>query len=211
MTEEQRFTIGTEARCTDGVCGHVIRVVIDPTTMEVTHLVVEPTHREGLGRLVPLASVEESSADHVDLRATTAEFEEFGFAEESQFLPASGGHADYEAGDVLAHPYFGLDGVIGDVPQVVTYDAIPLDEVEVRRGEPVHATDGTIGSVRGLVIDRVSHRATHVLLEEGHLWGRKQVAIPIGAVTGAEGGIHLDLSRQQVEDLPAVGDVRAGS
>ena len=149
MTDEQRFTIGAEARCTDGVCGHVIRVVIDPTDLEVTHLVVEPTHREGLGRLVPLSSVQESTADHVDLACTTSEFEALGFAEESQFLPASGGHADYLAGEVLAHPYFGLDDVVGDVPQVVTYDAIPLDEVEVRRGEPVHATDGTIGSVRG--------------------------------------------------------------
>ena len=202
MTEEQQFTIGVEAHCTDGACGHVIR---DPTTLEVTHLVVEPTHREGLGRLVPLASVVGSSAGRVDLGCTTTEFEALEFAEESQFLPASGGHADYEAGEVLVRPYFGLDDVIGDVPQTVTYDAIPLDEVEVRRGEQVHATDGAIGSVRGLVIDRTSHHVTHVLLEEGHLWGRKQVAIPIGAVTGVDGGIRLDLSKQQVEDLPAVG------
>ena len=206
MTEEQQFTIGVEAHCTDGACGHVIRVVLDPTTLEVTHLVVEPTHREGLGRLVPLASVVGSSAEHVDLGCTTTEFEALAFAEESQFLPASGGHADYEAGEVLVRPYFGLDDVIGDVPQTVTYDAIPLDEVEVRRGEQVHATDGAIGSVRGLVIDRTSHHVTHVLLEEGHLWGRKQVAIPIGAVTGVDGGIRLDLSKQQVEDLPAVGE-----
>ena len=61
------------------------------------------------------------------------------------------------------------------------------------------------------MIDRTSHHATHLLLEEGHLWGRKQVAIPIGSVTGVDGGIHLDLSKQQVEDLPPVGDVRSGS
>ena len=99
----------------------------------------------------------------------------------------------------------------GTCPRSFTYDAVPLDEVEVRRGEPVHATDGTIGSVRGLVIDRASHHATHLLLEEGHLWGRKQVAIPIGSVTGVRGGIHLDLTKQQVEDLPPVGDVRSGA
>jgi hypothetical protein len=45
---------------------------------------------------------------------------------------------------------------------------------------------------------------THVLLQEGHPWGRKEVAIPIGAVTGVEAGILLSLSKQEVEDLPPV-------
>jgi sporulation protein YlmC with PRC-barrel domain len=79
-----------------------------------------------------------------------------------------------------------------------------LDEVEVRRGEHVHATDGHIGRVHGLVIDANSHHVTHVILEEGHLWGRKEVAIPIGAVTGIDDGIRLNLTKQQVQDLPPV-------
>jgi hypothetical protein len=45
---------------------------------------------------------------------------------------------------------------------------------------------------------------THVLLQEGHLWGRKEVAIPIEAVTRVETGIWLNLSKRQVEDLPPV-------
>jgi hypothetical protein len=49
----------------------------------------------------------------------------------------------------------------------------PLNEVEVRRGEHVHATDGDIGRVQGLVIDPSDHHVTHVLLQEGHLWGRR--------------------------------------
>ena len=59
--------------------------------------------------------------------------------------------------------------------------------------------------MQGLVIDRATHHVTHVLLQEGHLWGRKDVAIPISAVTGIEGGdINLTLTKQEVEDLPAV-------
>jgi hypothetical protein len=45
---------------------------------------------------------------------------------------------------------------------------------------------------------------THILLEEGHLWGRKEVAIPISAVTSVESGIELNLSKQEVESLPQV-------
>jgi hypothetical protein len=39
-----------------------------------------------------------------------------------------------------------------------------------------------------LVIDPSDHRVTHVLLDEGHLWGEKRVAIPIGAVTRVDDG-----------------------
>ena len=52
MAETTQFTIGAEAHCTDGVCGEVSRVVVDPVAQTVTHLVVEPKGREGLGRLV---------------------------------------------------------------------------------------------------------------------------------------------------------------
>jgi len=74
----------------------------------------------------------------------------------------------------------------------------------VRRGEQVQATDGDIGRVQGLVIDPGSHRVTHVLLQEGHLWGRKEVAIPIRAVTAADDGIQLKISKLEVQDLPRV-------
>jgi hypothetical protein len=42
---------------------------------------------------------------------------------------------------------------------------------------------------------------THVLLDEGHLWGEKQVAIPIGLVTGVDCGVRLDLIKDQIRDV----------
>ena len=204
MAETTQFRIGAEARCSDGVCGEVIRVVIDPVAQAVTHLVVEPKHRQGLGRLVPIDLVDDASSGGIRLTCTTDEFEKLDHSEETQFLPGSGGHADYTAGQAFSQPYYGLSGVIGEVPQAVTYDTLPLDEVAVRRGEQVDATDGRIGSVQGLVIDPRNHHVTHVLLQEGHLWGRKQVAIPIGAVSKVGDSIRLDITKQQVEDLPPV-------
>ncbi len=43
-----------------------------------------------------------------------------------------------------------------------------------------------------------------MLLQEGHRWGRKEVAIPISAVTGPDDGIRLSITKQQVPDLPPV-------
>ena len=49
------------------------------------------------------------------------------------------------------------------------------------------------------------HYVTHVLLQEGHRWGRKEVAVPIGAVTKIGTLlIHLSLTKHQVKDLPSV-------
>ena len=46
---------------------------------------------------------------------------------------------------------------------------------------------------------------THVLLDEGHLWGQKRVAVPISAVTGVEvDGVRLNLTKDEVRDLPPV-------
>jgi sporulation protein YlmC with PRC-barrel domain len=202
MAEATQFTIGVDVSCRDGDCGALIRVVVNPVTREVTHLVVEPKHREGLGRLVPLDLVE-ASADSVKLTCTLAEFEALDLAEETRFLPGSGLLPGYASSEVFALPYFGLGP--GNVTPPVTVDALPLGEVAVRRGETVHAADGEIGRVEGLVIEPVHHHVTHFLLQEGHLWGRKEVAIPISAVTGIDkDGIRLSVTKKDVEDLSPV-------
>ena len=217
MTETTQFTIGAEASCSDGVCGEVISVVVDPVARALTHLVVEPTGRQGLGRLVPLDLVDDTTGE-IRLRCTMAEFDKLGPAEETRFIPGGTGSVDYAEGEVLSWPYYGLGmgaglvapaGGLGvdmaDIGQTVIYDKIPLGEVSVSRDQPVHATDGNIGRVQGLVIDPRDNHVTHVLLQEGHLWGRKEVAVPIGAVTKIGTLlVHLSLTKHQVKDLPPV-------
>lgn len=201
MAEGAPFTIGSEVVCTDGPCGLVKQVVVDPLRRALTHLVVEPAHREGLGRLVPLDLVADAT---VHLRCTVAEFDRLPLAEETDFLPGGSGDADYEAHEAFYWPYYGLGGDTADAAAVLTRDTLPPGEVGVRRGEAVHATDGEIGRVEGLVIEPVAHTVSHVLLQEGHLWGRKEVAIPIRAVSALGGGIRLNLTKRQVEELPPV-------
>jgi sporulation protein YlmC with PRC-barrel domain len=175
--------------------------------------VVEPKGRAGLARLVPLGLVDTSAGD-VRLQCTLADFEHLDAAEETQFVPGSGGYAAYGPQQVSTWPYYGLTpgaelpgevdlGVAGFSP-TITYDRIPLGEVEVRRGDPVEATDGHIGHIQGLVVDPGDHHVTHVLLQEGHLWGRKDVAIPIKAVSRVGDTIRLNLSKHEVQDLPPV-------
>jgi uncharacterized protein YrrD len=97
-------------------------------------------------------------------------------------------------------PFFG-----GNTTPPVTVDTLPVGEVAVRRGEDVHATDGKIGAVDGLIVDHRNHHVTHLVLAEGHLFGRKDVSIPIGAVERIDDeGIRISMTRKEIEDLPPV-------
>lgn len=225
--EPAQFSIGADVSCSDGVCGELARVIVDPVARALTHLVVKPKHHRGLGRLVPVELVE-PNGEQIRLRCTTAQFEQLEDAQETHFLPISSDQWGYGPGHALAWPYYGAGlaggmggmGMVGGMGmaggmggmllgvehahQPVVSDRVPLGEVEIQRGDTVHASDGEIGSVQGLVIGPQDRHVTHVLLQEGHLWGRKQVAIPIGAVTSVTDGILVQLTKQQVHDLPAV-------
>jgi sporulation protein YlmC with PRC-barrel domain len=216
MADTTLFTIGTEASGSDGAVGKLCRVIIDPTVEEVTYLVIAPEHRPELGRLVPIDLVDAGGpAGQITLRCSTVEFGNLDPAEDTRIIPASDAYGGYGAGQIGYMPYYGLEGSAMAVPgmgggagaiepQVVATDSVPLGEVEIRRGQPVQATDGDIGHVQGLVIDPGSRHVTHVLLQEGHLWGKKEVAIPIGAVASTRDGIVLTISKQQVKELPPV-------
>ena len=218
-----QYTIGAEVRCSDGVCGKIDRVVVDPVERTLTHLVVDPG--SGTRRLVPVSLVDQtgqgsgSDAGVVRLRCGTTGFDELEPAEETEFLPSGGADQyGYGADQMMVWPYYGLGaggagavaaGVpgilpVGGAPRERTYDRVPSGEVQVRRGERVEATDGEIGRVQGLVVDPADHGVTHVLLQEGHLWGKKTVAIPIRFVSYVGGDVRVELSKKELGDLPPV-------
>ena len=203
MEGTEPVTIGAHATCTDGPAGEVIRVVVDPVVPAVTHIVVKPGHQNILSKLVPVRLVDASPGE-VKLRCTVAEFESLDPAEDASFVPGTTTYAAYGPEQAVFWPHVAKAGRYGSRGDLVTEDSVPVGEVQVRRHDRVHATDGEIGEVEGLVIDRDNYHVTHVLLKEGHVWGRKEVAIPISAVTKADYGIQVSLSKQQIEDLPPV-------
>jgi hypothetical protein len=216
MAGDPQFTIGARASCTDGHCGQVRRLIIDPATDAVTHLVIQPGHRQEAGRLVPVRLVETADGD-IRLRCTLAEFGKLDHAEERQLEDDAGDHvsdvglfssglAYNVSGDALA-PVGGEFMDIGHIPgrrRTFVEDVVPVGEAQVGPGDRVHAADGEIGRVQGFLVNPGDDQVTHVLLQEGHLWGRKKVAIPISAVTGVDAGIRLNLTKEQVGDLPPV-------
>jgi sporulation protein YlmC with PRC-barrel domain len=199
------------------VYGELADIVIDPLEKRVAHLVVEPRQGDGEARLVPiqLAKVRDDEQREIELECTLDEAQKFESVHEAAYLrlgesPAEDPDWDVGVEDVLAMPYYaGLDVGLypGELDSHVTmyYDRVPKGEVEVRRASAVISADGhSLGEVDGFVVDADEH-ITHLVLERGHLWGRKEVTIPIGAVARIESdAVHVALSKDEVGALPAV-------
>lgn len=74
----------------------------------------------------------------------------------------------------------------------------PLGSIRLRRGDHILASDGPLGRVQGLVVDRVEHHITHVLLGDNR--ARKRAAVLIGSVIDpieAARGVRVDLTKIQ--------------
>jgi hypothetical protein len=63
MAQATGFAIGATASCPDGVRRGVSRMIVDPATPTVTHLVIEPKHRREPGQLFPLHLVDTTAGD----------------------------------------------------------------------------------------------------------------------------------------------------
>jgi hypothetical protein len=213
-----RLEIGNSVRCTDGVYGELADIVIDPLEKRVAHLVVRPEQSKGEARLVPidLAKGRDDEEREIELACTLDEAQGFESVHKSAYLrlgdnPAEDPDWDVGVEDVLAMPYYAggrvEDAYAGqfDFRATIYYDRVPKGEVEVRRASGVISTDDQLlGEVDGFVVDADEH-ITHFVLERGHLWGRKEVTIPIGALARVESdAVHVALSKDEVGALPAV-------
>ena len=115
MGEAADFIIGSDVTCSDGHCGELKRVVIDPVARSIAHVVVAPKHR-GTARLVPVRLVASSTAKEIRLSCTKAQFRTLEDFNEKRLLPGAHGAWGFEDEEMHSLPYFGLGlGPMGGV------------------------------------------------------------------------------------------------
>jgi sporulation protein YlmC with PRC-barrel domain len=214
-----RLELGSPVNCTDGPFGELADIVVDPTKRTVTHLVVEPHHDHGQARLAPieLATVQDGRSPALTLRCSIEEADRLDLVQEYAYLrigevPDKDPQWDIGVESVLAHPYYGGSAIGYETvppdwdPHVsMTYDRIPKGEVEIRRASEVTSADGHhLGRVDGFLVAD-DDAITHFVLERGHLWGRREVTIPMNAVAHVHtDAVTLTLTKDEVGDLPSV-------
>jgi sporulation protein YlmC with PRC-barrel domain len=188
--------INAEVECAGVVVGRSTYIVLNPDTEKVTHLVLRQKafpHRE---RLVPVSWVLASNAHRIRLCGTLEGLEQQEDFIETEFLPG-----DPEVA-LMLWPYEPIPGAAG---MVLEHEQVPPGELAVRRGARVKATDGDVGGVEEFVVEPAHDHITHLVLRKGHLWGQKDVTIPVSQIDRMEDEtVYLKLDREAVGALPAV-------
>ncbi len=88
---------------------------------------------------------------------------------------------------------------------LLEHERIPAGEVVIRRGTPVNAMDGQMGKVDEFLIDPKNDSITHLVLREGHLWGKKDVTIPVAEIDRiTDEAVYLKLGKESISTLPAI-------
>jgi hypothetical protein len=180
-----------------------VALVMNPTTKEVTHMVVREQHAPHRERLVPANVVGKTTPEQMELRCSAAELDKMAPFVENHFVKVAVPH-DVNVGGMYSFAYTIPETRIETV--TVHSERIPPDERAIRRGARVHTIDGhNIGKVDEFLVDPTDCHLTHLVMREGHLWATKEIAIPISELKYiGEGEVHLKLSRAQVEQLPEI-------
>ena len=188
--------------CTDGECGRSVTVVIDPTVPRVTHFVVQVKGLDPEERLVPIDYVARTSVDRVWLKCPKEDLVETEPFVEIRFVSDNWAEAGYmySGSDVYMMPY-----AVPIEPLYEVEERVPEGAQAIYRGTLVEATDGYVGRVGELVVDPKSGNITHFVLEKGHLWGKKEITLPLSAIDRTEpDSVYLTLSKSEIAELPAI-------
>lgn len=190
--------LNAKVYCVDGLCGQSKELVLDRKTEEVTHLVVKGNHLPHTELLVPVELVAETTPRLIRLRCTKDKL-----AELEPFLKAE--VIEEKIPHYLPDPYL----IPIEVPETkwvtVKREAIPPGEVAVRQGAHVKATDGHVGWLDELLVDPVTEQVTHLVLRKGHLWGQRDVTIPVSEIDRLEENtVYLKLDKGQVGALRSI-------
>ncbi len=193
------ISINAKVDCTDGQCGRVTRVIIKPNTEEITHLVISNEIMPETDYLVSIDHVSGSTSGQIHLSCSRAELSKMPIYDKVEFVPAV--LPTYNGYPFMMWPYYAP--MSADIP--LEKDHIPSDELVIRRGARVEARDGHIGRVDEFLINPENDHITHLVLREGHLWGQRDVTIPVGKIEHYEGNtVYLSLDKNEIESLPSI-------
>ncbi|MFZ0543944.1 MAG: hypothetical protein WAM60_00805 [Candidatus Promineifilaceae bacterium] len=188
--------LNAEVFCTDGRVGRSTNVILNPITEVITDLVVQLKERPHTEYIISKKLVSDTTPASIQLNCTSQEVEAAQPFLEAEFVKVQ--VPQYPA--AYAWPAARAETMMG----TVYHHHIPADEMAVRQGAHVKARDGEVGQVDEFLTNSDGH-ITHLVMRTGHLWGTKDIAIPVSAVSHfGKRAVELDLNKKQIEELPEV-------
>lgn len=211
-----QFREGAKVVTADGErVGSVDRVVLEPESKEVTHLVVEKGFLFGEDKVVPMSLVGPATEEKVTLRRDAGNLEDLPNFEESHYFPAETEPQRPPEPATWARPLY-LYPPVGSwwssggyaaytQPQYVlkTERQIPEGTIALKEGAKVVSSDGEqIGDIERIFTEPQENRATHLLISEGLILKEKKLIPTRWLSTVLEDEVFLSVDSDFVERLP---------
>jgi uncharacterized protein YrrD len=200
----------------DDHVGKIDRVVMDPRTKTVTHLVIRRGWLFKTEKVLPVDCVARTADDRVVLRADASDLDKLPDFEEKQYIMLDEQEMERQAEAVAGPPV----PVASAAPALLWYPAvaassgkphytttieqnIPEDAVALKEGAKVLSADGQhVGDIKQVFVTSDTKRATHFLIAHGTLL-KTQRMIPVHwAEMVTEDQVHLAVRAKLVESLP---------
>jgi hypothetical protein len=189
--------INAQVNCSDGPCGQSALVILKPSTEEITHLVVTEDTFPEIDYLVSLDQIAGSAPDHIDLKCSRDELDKMPVYDRVEFV--TGYLPGFLGNPYGMWPYYAPVSPKGPLEK----EHIPDDELVIRHGARVEASDGHAGRVDEFLVNPANDRITDLVLREGFLWRQKDVLIPVEQIDYYKGNaVYLKLNKQAILTYP---------
>jgi uncharacterized protein YrrD len=197
--------------------GQIDRVVIDPATDAVSHLVVEKGFLFTKDRVVPVTDVETTSGKAVVLKETAAAPDDYPEFDETHYIPNAGVedfdqrqtdearqllwyHAAVKAPFLKSAPY---PSPKKPLFYKETHRNIPEDAVALEEGAEVTDTEGHhLGTTEDIYAEAETFTITHVLVSTGMI-KKDTKLIPVDWIKDiVEDAVQLHINSRVFKSLP---------
>ncbi len=205
-----QFNQGAGVFTTDGKeAGHIDRVVIDPKTNDITHIVIRKGFLFTKDKVVPIDAIAVEQGGQLALRMALDQLEHLPDFEEKHYVMVDEGKGSATPSAVFSYPPYpgGTPVIASSGPKYVTetHLNIPNDTIAVKEGAKVVTRDGEdVGHVEQVLTGVQADHVTHFLISKGLLVKEKRL-IPVGWIDQLDAEeVHLAVKSDTVNKLPIV-------
>lgn len=188
--------------------GRVERIVIDPRTKEITHLVVGSSLLFNDSRIVPVEMISSAESDRVHLISDKESLENLPFFEETHFIPQVEGDETNQVPPMYWYPPVGMTamgypGYFAYPYPTHTEQNLPEELVALQDGAKVTDISGEdVGEIEKVIAAGESDKVTHFVVGWGMLQ-RTRKLFPIHWVESvAQNQVRLAVHKREIKRLP---------
>jgi sporulation protein YlmC with PRC-barrel domain len=193
------FKDGASIYTSDGKeAGRLHRVVIEPDTKEVTHIVIQKGLLFKDDKVIPIVNVASTSEEKVSLSCTTDDLKKMSPLMIKQKEPVSeaferGQSYDPLAGGMVANPI---------QERTISKRTIPEELVALKEGAQVRSDDDEhVGHIECVKTDPETGFVSHLIVSQG-LLSKNKITVPIWWVKLLDDDeVHLAVEAQELEAL----------